>query len=659
MRPHHILAFLPLLFLTACAGKQLLPRLERESGNGTQARIEDPRGPIPAPSLPADLLAAGSGSCSPAVSGDSQGVRYTVVTTVSHEDNAPGPDREKESAELIETFQRVSNLYLLMDRPPQQGALLEQRLAAALNEAREVMHSLGWYAGRARGKIEAPQSGERDGTAVVSITFFPGARYRVGRTVVTASVPPDAPENPGLPVSLADVGLARGAPAVAADILASVDRARDSFRNNGYPFAAVSATRYIVDHGQQILEAETRITAGAFMRMGEMERHGAPTVNEGYLKNFRRWKTGEPWNQARVDAFAEALRQTGLFRNVQAAPAEQPDADGNHAVVAILDSAPERSVGGSVRFHSDFGPGVQAFWEHRNLTGNGDRLRINLPLWPDMQELTATYRRPFTLRRDQDFIANAALVNQDTDAYSLTSAAAAAGFERRLSRNWSGSLRGSAEGGRVKEPDKPRREYTMLGLPLGLTFDNTGSLLNATRGGRFIASLTPLAGEYDGYFTVLSSRAEGQRFIPLTDGDKLLLALRGVAGVLWGEDSSQAPPSARFYSGGGGSVRGYEFQSIGPRNADKDPLGGGSLVEVSAEARWNLTPEWGLVAFVDGGMVYEDIFEKADENLLWGAGLGVRYHTVIGPVRLDLATPLNPRGDDDPLQFYISIGQSF
>jgi translocation and assembly module TamA len=344
---------------------------------------------------------------------------------------------------------------------------------------------------------------------------------------------------------------------------------------------------------------------------------------------------------------------------VDAAPAEKDDAGGNRPVVTSLESAPERTFGGAVKYHSDFGPGVQGSWEHRNLSGQGDSLRITAPVWLDMQELTAAYRLPFLLRRDQDGIANVAVLNQDTDAYRLSSAVAAAGLERKLGRLWSLSLQGSVEGGNTREPGKSSRDYLMYGLPLAVLYDGTGSLLDALSGQRVALSLAPYAGDYDGSFTALRSRVEGQAFFPLAEEDRLVLALRGVLGVVTGADSENIPPTARFYSGGGGSVRGYAYQSLGPLNEDDKALGGGSQVEFSAESRWKMTPEWGLVAFVDGGGVYANVFDDADRAIRWGAGLGLRYYTAIGPVRLDVATPLNPRPQDNPLQVYISIGQSF
>lgn len=674
MRTHvHLLyIFLLTAAISGCGGKQLIPRLGPDSEEGSRqvpTTVNDPAGPIPAPTLPPEL--ASTGTPVQASSGEkSEGISYTVVCTV-REKGTPDDDGEKTDAHddsdsvLIRTFNSVSLLHKLKDTPPESLTGLEQRLSVSLGEAREILNSNGYYAGKVRGKVVPPSSLSEPAT--VKVTFLPGPQYTVGKSTVIAPVPAEAPEGTKpLPRTLADAGLPEGSPAIADKVMGAVNEVRQGFLDNGYPFAVIASTRYVVDHQTRSLEAEVHVQPGDFVRMGDLERSGAPTVKEPFVQAMRNWRKGRPWNQTRVEAFQESLRQSGLFQSIVVKPGKTKDADGNQAVVTELESAPERTVGGALKYHSDFGPGLQAYWEHRNLTGNGDRLRVEMPLWMDMQELTATYRRPFFLRRDQDFIANGGFLNQDTDAYSLTSAAAAAGIERRFSRRWSGSIKGSAEGGSLKEPDKERKDYTMFGVPLGLVYNSANSLLDATKGQRVSLSVTPYTGEYEGAFSVLRSRVDAQAYIPLAkekDFDKFVLALRGSLGMVYGADSYEIPPSARFYSGGGGSVRGYEYQSLGPRNKDKDPLGGNALAEVSVEGRWRFTPEWGIVAFVDGGTAFENAPAQSsspfNDEMRWGAGLGLRYYTAIGPVRVDVATPLNPRDDDDSLQFYISIGQSF
>lgn len=691
MKRHFVFLCLLLLFSGGCAGRDAaLPSLaDLAASPEVDARAaaedmlrKDPAGPLPSPSIPPELRGASSSGSTESAEGEP--IPYSIECL------AP------EAPELVGAFEKASLLYQLEDTPPTSMTGLTQRLDASLATGKEVLQSFGFYAGTVDGEITGGRGYPEKGTqsapqeapatagteAAVKVVFTPGPRYQMGKTTVrpTAAVHPASlsadSEEQGkrtrsrgprdrirpLPTSLEDVGLARGAPAIAADVLAAVERVRDAYRNRGYPAATIAGTRYIVDHQTKLLEAEVRVAPGTFTRMGQVAPTGEVTVRQRYLDNMRTWTPGVPWNQERVEAFRNALRESGLFRSIDLAPAPAAgkDEDGEtRDLVTTLLSAPERTLSGAVKYDSDFGPGIQGAWEHRNLTGRGDALRLAMPLWVDMQELSGTYRLPFFLRRDQTFLARGGVLHENTDAYELQSMGFASGVERRFSRRWSGSLMGSAEGGNIKDPEEPRRDYLMLGLPAMLVYDSTNSPLDAVRGMRFLFSAAPYTGTYNDDFDILRTRTDLQAFLPLAGPDTLVLALRGVLGGLWGTMAPNVPPTVRFYSGGGGSVRGYEYQSLGPRNSDDDPLGGTGLVEMSVEPRLKLTEEWGLVAFLDGGMAYEKVDSQFGKDLRFGAGGGIRYYTPIGPVRFDVATPLNARDSDESVQFYISIGQSF
>ena len=356
-------------------------------------------------------------------------------------------------------------------------------------------------------------------------------------------------------------------------------------------------------------------------------------------------------------------------------------------LVSVAD-APQRTVGGGLNYESNRGPGVQAYWEHRNLLGQGERFRAETSLWQDTQFARATFRKPAFLDRAQEFTAEGWLRNEDTEAYTQRAAALAAGVDRRL---W-GPLFVSAglglEGGDLKDPTHPRRGYTMTSLPLQARYEGAGGAaqLDPVRGWRGTLGVRPTWGYYDGGFTVTPTRLTLSGYYPLwrmprgdgspaaasdgksgdAEGDiwRVVLAARGAAGTLWRGDSQRVPASIRYYGGGGGSVRGYAYQSLGPRDVHGDPLGGSSFAELSLEARIRITEDISIVPFLDGGNVFSGCtpgFERDGRatGLQWGAGLGLRYHTVVGPLRLDVATPVNPRKDDGPVFLYISIGQSF
>ncbi|MDR2724999.1 MAG: BamA/TamA family outer membrane protein [Candidatus Adiutrix sp.] len=343
-----------------------------------------------------------------------------------------------------------------------------------------------------------------------------------------------------------------------------------------------------------------------------------------------------------------------------AAPGRPTTDEGEVRPVRLaLTAAAARTVGGQINYDTDFGPGVKLYWEHRNLLGHGDRLRLDLPVWADLQELTATYRYPFLSRPDQDFIARGGLLHQDTEAYRLWSGSVTAGLERRLSRRWRASLSGYLEGGVLEDPDRSREQFHVVGLPVTAGYDRTDDLLDPTRGARLNLMAAPYIGTYREGFQVFRTRLEGQAFLPLGT-PRAVLALRGLWGGLWGiDDSQEIPSSLRFYSGGGGSVRGYDYQSVGPRSGDGKPLGGLAQVETGAEARLRFTESLGAVAFLDGGTVYARATDRLFQELMWGTGAGLRYFTPVGPVRLDVAVPLDRRPGDSSWQLYLSLGQSF
>ncbi len=671
-----VVIVLTLYLSTGCAGQEpLLPSL-KEDERGVQTTetaaadllAGDPQGPLPAPNLPPQLTAAAAQSAPhPTPPTTTQpAINYNVIAA-----SPPVP-------ELAAAFLDNNSLSRLQDVPLHTLTGLFQRLKNASQEAKDLLHAHGYYDGEVRASLKSPDGKELSHDALISqiksesngqgpritaeLTFVPGPLYHVGRTTVTPTNPEQVAGRPitaNLPRTLADAGLAPDAPAESTAVLAAVDSVRAIYRNNGYPQAEIASTRYVLNHAQKVLEADVTVNAGEFAFMGDIVVRGENGwITENYLKCLRTWEPGEPWNQDKVEAYREALRRTGLFQSIDLDPGDDADVQGRKAVLAALKPAPPRTVGGSINYDTSFGIGVQAFWENRNFTKRGDLLRAEASVWQDLQEVIAKYRLPFAFGRDVDFIAQAGAVNQNTDAYELQAARAAAGIEYRLTRRWSLTAQGTAEGGRTKTPDEPRRSYMMLGLPLGASYSSANSLLDATRGSRMLFTLAPYNGFYDGNFTALRSRLDLHHFQPLVGDDTLILALRASLGSLWGVDSQAVPPSIRFYSGGGGSVRGYQYQSLGPRNSDNNPLGGKALLEVSMEPRWKINEEWGLVAFLDGGMIYDD-FKDYGQDLRWGAGLGIRYYTAIGPVRFDVATPLNPREDDDSLQFYISIGQSF
>jgi translocation and assembly module TamA len=273
--------------------------------------------------------------------------------------------------------------------------------------------------------------------------------------------------------------------------------------------------------------------------------------------------------------------------------------------------------------------------------------------------LSASLRKPHLWERNQTWISEGSLSDSRYEAYDETALTLSTGLERPLSDHWRGSLGVTFEQSEITDATGENAS-SMLGFPLILNYDHTDSRLDPRSGVRLTFSGTPYSGYYEGPVAFVSVRGDVSAYLPLDDDKRVVLAGRVSAGSLLGASRSGIPANRRFYAGGGGSVRGYGYQMAGPLDAEGDPAGGKALLETGFEVRWKVTEEIEVVPFIEGGRAFESTAIGGDEEMFWGAGLGLRYHTAIGPLRVDFAVPLDQRTNiDDPWQFYVSLGQAF
>jgi translocation and assembly module TamA len=358
----------------------------------------------------------------------------------------------------------------------------------------------------------------------------------------------------------------------------------------------------------------------------------------------------------------DSLAELEVFSRVRVGTADALDAEGRLPVFVEVNERPPRVVGFNADFNTSEGLGANAYWGHRNLFGRAESLRLqaevgrigrNAPGDIDYG-IGARYRAPDFLVRNQVLRAEIAAGREAPDAYRREAVEALVGLDRALSEQLEVSGGVQVEISDVEDIGDSGR-LSFLSVPLGLRLDTTDDLLDPKRGVRLALEITPFLGDRD----FVRASLAGATYFGFFDDQELVLALRARLGSIFGVELLDLPGDKRFYAGGGGSVRGYAFQAIGPRTPQGDPIGGLSLLELGAEARIRLTDELGFVPFVEGGQVFEDEISRSSDRLQFGAGLGLRYFTGIGPLRLDVAFPLNKRHGDDDFQLYVSIGQAF
>lgn len=588
---------------------------------------------------------------------ESDPVRYAVDIHVEGEG----------SAELRSSMEKHSQLILLRDQPPDGMLGLMRRARADEQTAVKLLHSLGYFDGTAKADVaEAETPG---GQARVTLSLFPGPRYHMGATNLSyqpspSPLPPfpgisPAPPPEGLP------GLNEKQNAVAENVLAAVEEVPEALHRSGYPEAAVASTRYTLNKVEKTLNADVVINPGPAAVMGKAEIRGTKKVEPEYLARLTTWRHGEPWDDRRLQAYRRELQTLGLFRfvDVKAAPAdrgvpleEEPSCLKLPVLVDVREAS-FRTVSASARYATDTGMGLQGEWQHRNLFGAGEKLTLKAPFAQDKRGIQADFEKPAFGRRDQKLLAGTSYLREDTDAYDTTAFNAYAGVERRISPTWWASVKLFGEEGSVTRVTQD--EYRYASLIFTLRRDTRNNIMNPERGTYLQWEAAPTTGYYNGDFSGVSTKVTASGYYAPFDDDALVLAARTSVGSFLGVSMGNIPPSLRFYCGGGGSVRGYSYQAIGPKDSDGEPRGGRSFHDVSLEARFRVTENIGIVPFIDGGMVYEGETPSLLKDFQWGAGIGLRYYTPIGPVRLDVAVPLDKKSDDRGYQVYISIGQSF
>lgn len=557
-----------------------------------------------------------------------------------------------EDSAIRSLLERSSQLVSLAGRPPLTQAGLVRRIEGDQERFRAVLRSEGYYDPLIKYQID-----DQVDPNTITIIVDSGPVYRLLSYDVTFQGDPS--DSAGEPPPLSELGLRLDERARAADVVNAQQRLLDALADEAHPLARVDDREVIINHDERSMRVTVRLDPGPIARFGAVTLEGLETVEEAYVRRLIPWREGDLYDQRKVDAFRRKLVKTGIFSTVIIDRPEQLDADGTLPMTVQLIEGKQRSIGAGAKYYTSEGPAAEFFWEHRNLRGENEDLRVTLEVGMIRQQGTIDFTRPDWGRPDQDLLAEVQATRQTTDAFDEIGASTAVKVRRPLSETWIGSLGASLEWSQL-EDENGTNTSTLVGAPIELYRDATDSLLDPREGMRLRLEATPYAGWFKESALFVSSAATISGYQPLDSEKRFVLAGRGKVGSIFGESRENIPANKRFYAGGGESIRGYQFQKVGPLDESNDPLGGRSVVELNAEFRARVWGNFGLVPFIDGGNVYTPVYPDFSEELRWAAGIGARYLTVIGPLRFDIAFPLNPpRELDDPFQFYISLGQAF
>ena len=561
-------------------------------------------------------------------------------------------------AELRTTIQRVIGD---TDRPIENRFEARRRARAAAEDAIAVLRSEGYYAYQ----VEPEVSEAEPPRPLVKIT--PGPRFTLGGMGITwQGAPPASDVEAAAREALA---LHPGLPGRASDVIAAEGRVVATVQKRGYADAAAEPREVIVDHADHTVRPTYKIAAGALVRLDGLDIAQAGRTNPAWLRNLAPWKSGETYDPDDVAELERRLLDTSVYDSVTVAlaPAEKATNDGLRPVVVSLSERKPRTIEAGASYATTDGIGVNVRWTHYNRLRRADTMALYGQLSDRDSRVGVDLSLPHWLRPAQTLKTGVAAYRVRTDAYDETGFGVNADVTRRYGKTSYVTAGLSADYGQTKELSTGSGSGTLTTLGRDLItlqalgdvlLDRSNDPLNPTHGWRLSARLEPTLILGDTNLPYLRVVTQGTYYLPLDKQARTVLAARLRLGRILNGTVDQIPASQRFYAGGGGSVRGFPYQAVGPRLDDDTPRGGVFLFESSFEVRRDLTPKWGMAAFVDAGAVGSS--GPIDfQDLAVGVGLGVRYNLGFAPIRVDVATPVARRKGEQPIQVYVSIGQSF
>lgn len=556
---------------------------------------------------------------------------------------------EKELLALTETEKQKDN-------PPPTLFLLKRRMDNDAETLVKALHAKGFYDARIVTAIDKEEEGEY----IARFTIIPGEVYTLQSARFILS-PQSETKDIELP-PIENLGLPLGGEVDYTQIL----DARSTLRNRIHAMNCLHRVRIRVhlrvDTTRKAAEAVYRITTGKTANFGTMTINGLTSVEQPYIDRKIPWKQGDCFRPTMVEDLQVTLLQTNLFSKSDVTLPEEPNKDGEVDIVLDVHERKHRTIKAGIGFATELGLDFKPAWEHRNFFGQGERVTVDGTISTFLQSLKTRFERQDFMRRDQKLVLEAEISQFDGDAYDSTSLRTLAQLSRPIGPNLTGGL-GVAYA--LKQVDdggtnSGQETFSLVSFPGYVQHNTRNSEVDPTKGHLLRIDAEPFIETLntgDVFFKTQGTASwyHQHETVPL----KPTWAFRAKLGSIMGSANNDIPADERFYSGGGGSVRGYGFQMLGPLQ-NGSPTGGRSLVEFSAELRLRVTDSIGLVPFVDAGNVYPDIYPEFNGDLFYAAGLGFRYFTDFGPFRFDVATPLDKRaGIDDDYQLYISFGQAF
>lgn len=549
---------------------------------------------------------------------------------------------------------RRAVLDLLPNRDAPESLFDAERIAEeAAARAMAWLRSEGYYAATV-----TPEAS--DDPPAARLVIAPGPRFRFAPVKLTFLDATPASTAAEAAASAAQEHIGAEAPARAEAVLSGEAAALLALQQAGFADASAGDRRVVVDHASRIVTPEFRFNAGSHTRLGQLRAEPSDLFRANFIEDLRNWELGESYAPERLAQLRRDITSTGAV-SLANTRLEPTNAEGVRDVTLQVEPAKRNAYEVGLGYSTNEGLGVDLQWTRRNFTRRADSLVVATTLGAQLQRFNIGLARPHDVGLNYTTNYGLTVIGEDTDAYQRQGVSIYASVDAapRMSFAQSYGLRLSADtyddtGTGVSNA------YSLSGF-WDVRRDTTGFSLDPREGHILDLRLEPTISTGDADVTFVRALAEARLYESFGRDDRITLAGRLRVGQLAAVSGTveDAPPDRRFYAGGGGSVRGYDYNSIYPPERDVLGLtpGAEALVETSVEARWRFDERWGAAVFADGGNAF-DSWENATD-LRWGVGVGVRYDLGFAPLRVDLAFPLDDNETVADYALYISLGQAF
>ncbi|HEX4637842.1 MAG TPA: BamA/TamA family outer membrane protein [Rhizomicrobium sp.] len=571
-------------------------------------------------------------------------------------------------AEVEAALRASSQLVTLAGGGPIPAFALINRARGDVARIQTALDSFGYYqnsvsiaiAGLSPDDPELPARLDAIATgtkAAVKIAVTMGPLYRIGRISLQGEVPPS---------DRAALGVRSGDPAIARAILDAGPRLAAALQEDGYALAKVDEPDVTADDKAHTIDVTYKVSTGRQVQLGEITFKGLKDVHESFVRHALLVHPGDRYRTSKIEEARQALTALGVFSGVSVRAADRLSPDGRIPLIFDMQERPQHAVTLSGTYSTDLGITLGTTWSHRNLFGNAEQLNLTAAgsgLGSASTglgySLGAQYIQPLFLETNQVLEFDLNGIKQQLDAYDQTAETVAAFVRRKFSRLWTGSVGLSLTHDDITQ-EGSNHLYELIAAPVTVSYDSTGitdTLRDPVSGLRAALALTPTHAFGGGNVSFLVTQATTSSYFDVSGDGHSVVALRAIAATILGGSNLSLPPDQRLYAGGSATVRGYAYQSLGPQFPDDKPVGAKSVDSATVEFRQRFGTDWGAAVFVDAGQAGDGT--PFTGKVFAGAGLGARYYTAIGAVRVDVGVPLVHLPHGDTFELYIGLGQAF